>query len=239
MKVVKNNVTAQIIAFMKENIENGSWKIGEMIPSENVMTRELEVSRASVRAAIQQFIALGIMESVHGKGTFLKSNDLSIFSHTGSTDCVYSFQDIMKSLEYRIIIEKGTVSLASGHIKEENLLRLQRIFKNMSEHVGNLEEFVRCDMEFHREIAKASENMLLYHGLNDALTSTFDYHCQLNRLIGYQNGIYYHKKILDALMDRDSEKAEQFMEEHLYTTMKEVENYHAENEKKKQLPSDK
>lgn len=239
MKVIKSNITAQIIAYMKENIDNGSWIIGEMIPSENVLTRELEVSRASVRTAIQQFIALGIMESVHGKGTFLKSNDLSIFSHLGSSDFVYNFQDIMKSLEYRIIIEKGAVSLAAKNMKGENLVRLQQTLEKMSENVGNSDEFVRCDMEFHREIAKASENMLLYHGLNDALTNTFDYHRQLNRLIGYQNGMYYHKLILDALIDKDSKKAEQLMEEYLFTIMKEAEKYQAEGEKKKQLPVDK
>lgn len=225
MKVVKNNVTAQIIAYMKENIEDGTWRCGEMIPSENVLTRELGVSRASVRAAIQQFIALGIMESRHGKGTFLKSSDLTVFGHPGAEGGYYSFHDIMKSLEYRMIIEKGAVALAAEHITEETLERLRQELERMRENVGNSEEFVRCDMAFHQEIAKASDNMLLYHGLNEVLTSTVDYHRQLNHLVGYQNGIYYHTLILEALEKQDGRKAAQLMEKHLQTTRKEVENY--------------
>lgn len=230
MKVVKNNVTAQIIAYMKENIDNGSWRAGEMIPSENALTRELEVSRASVRAAIQQFIALGIMESRHGKGTLLKSSDLTVFGHPGIEGNYYSYHDIMKSLEYRIIIEKGASALAAEHLTEESLDRLRQELERMRENVGNSEDFVRCDMAFHQEIAKASDNMLLYHGLNEVLSSTVDYHRQLNHLVGYQNGIYYHTMILEALKKRDGKKAAQLMEKHLQTTMKEVEDHQTSQE---------
>ena len=52
-----------------------------------------------------------------------------------------------------------------------------------------------------------------------------DYHRQLNHLVGYQNGIYYHTMILEALEKRDGKKAAQLMEKHLLTTRKEVENY--------------
>lgn len=225
MKVVKNNVTGQIIAYMKENIENGTWKVGEMIPSENALTRELGVSRASVRAAIQQFIALGMMESRHGKGTFLISGDLTVFGHPGAEGNAYSFHDIMKSLEYRIIVEKGAAALAAEHITEEGLSRLREELEQMRENVGNSEEFVRCDMAFHREIARASDNMLLYHGLNEVLNNTVDYHRQLNHLVGYQNGIYYHTVILEALEKRDGKKAARLMKKHLQSTRKEVEDY--------------
>ena len=227
MIIQKSNVTAQIIAYMKENIANGSWKTGEMIPSENVLTRELEVSRASVRAAIQQFIALGIMESRRGKGTFLKSDNLTVFNHSGADGFYYSLQDIVKSLEYRIIIEKGAAFLAAEHMTEESLDKLEQELESMRENVGNSEEFVSHDMAFHRQIAEMSDNMLLYHGLNEVLNNTVDYHRQLNHLVGYQNGIYYHTVILDALKKRDGKKAAQLMEKHLQSTMKDVEEYQA------------
>ena len=75
----KGSVTGKIAHYIRKNIRNGNWTVGEKIPSENQLCEELGVSRVSVRSALQQFIALGILESVHGKGTFLISDDLSAF----------------------------------------------------------------------------------------------------------------------------------------------------------------
>ena len=76
MKIIKTSVTQQIIEYIKENIQNGSWKVGEKIPSEPSLVEELGVSRASLRVAIQQYVALGVLRSEQGKGTFLESSDL-------------------------------------------------------------------------------------------------------------------------------------------------------------------
>ena len=58
-------------SYLKEQIDSGAWKAGEKIPSENTLTKELGVSRASVRDAIRYFAGQGVLESRHGKGTFL------------------------------------------------------------------------------------------------------------------------------------------------------------------------
>lgn len=222
MKIQKSNVTAQIIEYMKSNIEDGTWKAGEMIPSEHVLTEELSVSRASIRTAIQQFIALGLMESHHGKGTFLISNDMSVFRKNGRKDHYYSMEDIVQSLQYRSIIEKGTARLAAEHITPERLKRLEAYLEEMKHSVGNSDEFVRSDMMFHEEISDASGNPLLKHSLCEVLINTKEYHHQLNELVGYKNGIYYHTMILDALKNRDGKKAGQLMEEHLQTSMEDA-----------------
>ncbi len=222
MKIQKANVTAQIIEFMKSNIENGIWRTGELIPSEHVLTEELSVSRASIRTAIQQFIALGLMESHHGKGTYLISNDMSVFRKTVRKDHYYSMEDIVQSLQYRIIVEKGTAQLAAEHIDPEGLKRLEAYLDEMKRNVGDSDGFVRSDMMFHQEISEASGNLLLKHGLCEVLTNTREYHHQLNELVGYKNGIYYHTMILEALKNRDGKKAGLLMEEHLQTSMKDA-----------------
>ena len=50
MAIQKQNITDQVVLFLKEQIENGIWLPGEKIDSENKLTKELEVSRASVRS---------------------------------------------------------------------------------------------------------------------------------------------------------------------------------------------
>ena len=63
-KIVHQNITQQVIAYMKSNIESGNWKVGEKIPSENELTGELGVSRSSIRQAVSHFAGIGVLESV-------------------------------------------------------------------------------------------------------------------------------------------------------------------------------
>ena len=222
MIIQKLNVTSQIVEYMKKQIEDGEWKVGGMIPSETVLTKVLGVSRASVRAAIQQFIALGLMESYHGKGTFLISDDMRVFRTTGGHRRQFSKEDIVQSLQYRIFVEKGTVQLAAERITPESLERLEGYLEAMKQSVGSTEEFVRNDMMFHREISEVCGNLLLKHGLGEVLSTTIEYHNQLNELVGYRNGIYYHTMILKALKNQDGKKAGQLMEEHLQTSLRDA-----------------
>ena len=69
----RKSVTEQVLEYLKEQIRVGRWTYGEKIDSENQLTYELQVSRASVRHAIQQLVALGVLESFQGKGTFVKT----------------------------------------------------------------------------------------------------------------------------------------------------------------------
>jgi len=57
------SITNQVIDYLKENIESGTWAVGEKIPSENQMVADLGVSRSSIRTALQYLIGLGVLKS--------------------------------------------------------------------------------------------------------------------------------------------------------------------------------
>ena len=80
--IIHSSITEQVVQYFKDNINAGNWTVGEKIPSENRLTETLGVSRASVRTAIQYLIALGVLESRHGKGTCLLEDHVD--EHTGS-----------------------------------------------------------------------------------------------------------------------------------------------------------
>ena len=72
------NVTEYIMQYMKEQITNGTWKVGEKIPSENDLCEKLGYSRTSVRSALQKYNVLGILRSEKGRGTFVCSDQVYI-----------------------------------------------------------------------------------------------------------------------------------------------------------------
>ena len=56
---------------LRELIVSGHWHAGNRIPSENQLTSELNISRSTVRIALQRAELEGLVERIPGKGTFV------------------------------------------------------------------------------------------------------------------------------------------------------------------------
>ena len=115
----------QIFQKLKNRIEAGTWEIGDKFPSENQLCQEYEVSRVTVRSAIQQLEAVGLIKTHQGGRTqvvrhWVKGSVASLNPLTG----INPQTDIIKVLEYRLVVEKGTIGLAVQHITDDDLADL-------------------------------------------------------------------------------------------------------------------
>lgn len=215
MQILKVNITQQVIQYLKENIENGTWTVGEKIPSENDLTKILGVSRASIRVAIQQFIALDVLESIHGKGTFVRTNTIvGVNSNVNVINEAY-YDDINQVLEFRRIIETECAYIAAEQATDETINNLELCLKNMKNSINQPEEFIKQDMLFHEEICHATGNHLLENCLKEVFQKTAKDHKHMNEAFGYNDGIYFHTLLLAAIKDKDAKKAKSLMKEHL------------------------
>jgi GntR family transcriptional regulator len=66
----------QIQAWMQEQIVGGAWPERHKLPSEADFAAELQVSRGTVRRAIADLAAKGLLVRTHGRGTFVAPNAL-------------------------------------------------------------------------------------------------------------------------------------------------------------------
>ena len=221
----QGKVTAGVVRYIRKNIEEGAWRVGERIPSENELCALLGVSRVSVRSAIRQMAALGVVESIHGKGTYLRSTDLSAFgeAHTRMADVPDDARSEMRQiLEFRLFLEPPVCEAAANRIPKEDVERLEELLGNMREAIGQRGAFVAADMAFHLTIAKSVGNPILDKTLSDLLAQKMEAHARLNRAVGYYGGMYYHALILDALRRHDAKHAGALMEEHLRHSLDEI-----------------
>ena len=217
MKIERTKVTEQIVSYLKEQIQTGTWKVGEKIPSEHQLMEALGVSRASIRAAIGQLVGNGVLESRHGKGTYLLTDrPEGEEGNITAADC----RDVEKVLEFRRILEPEGCFLAAkrgdGSLSED----LEKIFQTMKE-CGEEERdrFVEADLAFHERIARASGNLLLEKTLHKVFEETLKNHRQMNKLFGSSSGLYHHGRILESLREGRGEEAEERMREHLQSAL--------------------
>lgn len=67
----------QISKELSEAIYQGEYGAGDKLPSESALCRQFDVSRITVRQALNLLIQQDLAFSVHGKGTFVKPPDIS------------------------------------------------------------------------------------------------------------------------------------------------------------------
>ena len=68
----KQDIKEQVFEQLLMKIEMGEWKPGEKPPSENELTKAMGVSRITIREAIQKLVAINVVETFQGKGTFVR-----------------------------------------------------------------------------------------------------------------------------------------------------------------------
>ena len=55
LKERKATITGKIFDHIQQQIREGIWKVGEKIPSEPTLVKELGVSRSAIREVLQQY----------------------------------------------------------------------------------------------------------------------------------------------------------------------------------------
>ena len=111
--IKKESVRGQVFWQLREQILRRTWPPGSKLPSENDLSRTMGVSRVSIREGIQHLVSLGILETKHGEGTFVRELSGQIHFNALIPLLVLDDIDILNVLEYRQIIERGTAALAA------------------------------------------------------------------------------------------------------------------------------
>ncbi|MDD6317357.1 MAG: FCD domain-containing protein [Succinatimonas hippei] len=225
LTIRKSSVIDQITDYMRERIEKHEWKVGCIIPSEIKLSEGLGVSRSSVRSAISRLSALGILRSEQGRGCYLMSDDLSRRFGSVGTLRHNDYVDISKALQFRLLIEPYAAYRcamldpgARAHLVEN----LASSFQNMKASVNKRDAFVAADIEFHNFIASACGNELVAFALEEVYTVTPRTSKQMNVAFGYDMGLFYHEKLLDAISKGDAIRARTIMTKHLQEGLDEI-----------------
>ena len=209
--------------YIEKMIVQGEWKAGDKITPEVRLAEKLGISRVSVRSAIEKLVALNILSKKRGGGSFVNNvnegtylNNLIPFMTIGGS----SYHEI---LEYRSYMDVLAVELFIKNSTRENKENLKSIFNKMEKSSGG-EEFFLLDMKFHQEIATGSQNKMLSK-VNQIIFNILKYNYteEYHKLTPTER-VKEHKKILDAILDRNIEMAKLTTKLHILRSLKDLDN---------------
>ncbi len=211
--IKKINLVDEVYKKMKEKILSGEWKPGEKIPSENKLSEKFGVSRNTIRNAIQKLKGLNLIDTRQGQGTFLKKDLNSNMISNVLPGMVLNDNEILDVLEFRSIIEKENARLAAIRADEVEVQEIKKALDQMIKHQDDYKEYSIWDYKFHLNIAKASENKILYQTMLRLKDILFHHLEEMNKNGDFEKSIAGHKKLYQAIRDKNPQLAVELSEE--------------------------
>lgn len=199
-------------------IRTGNYAIGDRLPGERILAKQLQVSRASIREALRTLITIGLLETRQGLGTFVKDPSLEVLQ-TALPPPILTNQDTLeKVFEIRKIIEVEAAALAAQRVEANQLAVMKHWLLAVEAHIASdeMEDMITADIEFHRQIIVATGNDILV-SLTDSIADLLrDMRWDSSKIPELLTQIIAgHRDIFKAIESGDSSAARQAMQAHL------------------------
>jgi DNA-binding FadR family transcriptional regulator len=212
----KKTIKEQISDKLAYMICSGLLQIDDELPSERELAAMLDVSRETVRGAIQTLAAQGMIEVSQGARTKVIRNE------------GYALHDAVSSLrglkdykvdtvyEARKVVEIAVVRDAAVRIGDKEIKRMEGLLKAQATMFEDPVRFQMSDREFHSIMYEASSNPLLVTFVQDLYAYALDYRRKVMKEAGaVKRSFEDHAVILEALRTHDPDLAGEAIAAHL------------------------
>lgn len=195
-------------------ISSGQFSPGDRLPAERELAARFQVSRPTVREAIIALEIEGLVEVRLGSGVY-------VLSSTPTREGVERDIGAFELTEARILIEGEAAALAATTITDEEIAELDNLLEEMERaNEGGAGAGEMVDKRFHEFLAGCTRNGAMQSSVEHLwMVRNRSPQCVLtfekSRGKGYKPVIDEHKRIVDALRERDPAKARTAMRDHL------------------------
>jgi len=188
------------------------------LPPERQLCQALGISRAELRKALAQLEAEGQLWRHVGKGTFVGSRPIDTFADLAAITKRTNPAEVMRT---RLLIEPVVARLAALSATSEQIAEM-RLCLRKSFTAPSWRQYENWDNRLHRVIAESTQNTLLL-ALLDTLNA-------VRRAVAWgrlrhnkvkpdpdHHSFAEHEALVDAIEDRDMDRAAKCMRRHLET----------------------
>ena len=207
-----------VIDHFKQKIIDGELRPGEKLPPEREIAEHLNVSRNSVREAIRIMDMTGVISSQQGSGNYITCEFQKSLAETMTMMVAMDQIDYKQISQIRQALERLALSLAVVHATEKQIKEMEQLVKKLDQSSDD-EKNVALDKKIHFTLAQASGNVLVLDFLEACsgvidmfikdvrgeILRTEDRKDQLNQC---------HKKLVEALKEKDEAKGLEALNEH-------------------------
>jgi GntR family transcriptional regulator, vanillate catabolism transcriptional regulator len=206
MKTLAQNVTESLRSW----ILHGQLRPGSRL-EEIPLAEQLGVSRTPVRAALATLANEGLVDHQPKRGYLVRTFDLEAIG------AAYEVRSVLEGLACRRAAQKGLPTEKAALLKQ-CLEEGDRILRNAVLRPEDHEPYQRINVQIHTTLLEASGNPWVMRFAEQAHNIPF----ASDRIILWDDHAVIlhshtdHHRIVEAVLTRDSARAEQLMREHVY-----------------------
>ncbi|QEM82406.1 FadR/GntR family transcriptional regulator [Halomonas binhaiensis] len=213
----KKDILAEKLVGM---ILNGLLRDDDVLPSERDLSQLFGVSRETVRGAIAQVSAYGLIQVSHGSKTRIRAcaEALEAYHHLNSREDHHQVNrfDIDSVFESRFVVEAAVNRRAAMNMDDAGIRQLESLLEAQSQMFDSPIHFQLSDQRFHKLIWEYAHNEILAGYCEEH----FSYGLSIRREVllepsAVENSYREHVHIVEAMKRRDPEAAERAMLTHL------------------------
>lgn len=208
-----------IVHQIKDQIFTGRIPAGNRLPSENELCEQFGVSRTTVRDALRVLESQGFVEIKVGAGggAFVSAPHHETVSESLSNMLKMNSMNIEELAEARMVIETSIAALAAKRATAKDIAAIEEaIAEARAGKRSGDPHFTPHSVSFHVALAQAAKNHVLLFTVNSFRSIFYE---TIEKLLPdpdmQDRAIDDHQKILEAIEERDSDKAERIMRAHL------------------------
>lgn len=207
---------------LEQAILDGRFRPRERLPAERTLAERWKVSRNTVREAITQLVARGLLIRLQGDGTYLNDVDQRIGVEIWS-DMASRHPNLQSHLlEFRQMLERRTAELAARRHTADDRRRLLKAANavDVTWATNDGVAQVEADMALHRVIAESAHNPVFSY-LMASLQGVMRDHMKLTLAGNYETPVIttairaQHAALVDAILSRNAEAASEAARNHL------------------------
>jgi GntR family transcriptional repressor for pyruvate dehydrogenase complex len=198
---------------LSQFVREAAMAPGDRFPPERDLSRQLGVSRTSIRQALVVLQAQGCVEVRHGEGSFLRRT-------RGFGESLPKLlerrRQLPEMLEAREALEVKLAELAAARRSADDLDAMQGALRTMEEEIRSGGIGLVGDADFHHAIAIAARNKVLGHLIDEMALAIHESRVESLSEPGLPpRSLEAHERILAGIDARSPAQAAQAMRTHL------------------------
>lgn len=224
-KLKRKSLSEQALDSIVDYIRSHNLSEGDKLPTESEFCEMLKISRTGVREAIKALSINGALESIPGKGTYIRSDVFVLLDRTmESTGAVIAARaSIREIMEIRTALETMAFDLALERGTEEELELVQEAMDSLLDDVQEGRSWVVSGTLFHTRIAEMSHNGFLVEIVSSLATTIGQYkHALFKAKTMMDPYLTEHMNILDALKSGDKKAGHKAIRTHNEITERDI-----------------
>lgn len=211
----KQSLNQQLMDLIISCIEADELTPGKKLPPEAELANQFNVSRNTLRETLKTLETFGVIESLHGQGTFVSEYAKQRIPNIGILKMLSANHSVHSLMDARLVIEPSLAKLAAERRTEQDIERLQNSTQIiLGECAPN-----NIDKMFHMVIASVAKCDILYSYLQAIYLQLMNspYAIMQEKVSDNftQKEIQDHKDITECIASCDGEGAKNLMEMHL------------------------